>query len=677
MSIYLEKFILVFFCLLFFSETIYGEIPTEKDTAKIRLLPEIIVSEKFQRSEIRSTTPLQILSAKKIENLNVLQVSDAIKYFSGVNVKDYGGIGGLKTVSVRSFGAEHTAVSYDGITLTDCQTGQIDLGRFSLDNVDMLSLNNGQGDNIFLPARFFASSSVLNIRTLEPSFGEKEKLKGKISLKTGSFGLINTSLLLETKINRNVSATFGGEWLSANGEYPYRVTYGTQEGDSSSIETRKNTDVATLRLEGTIYANFAWGGSGYLKSYYYSSERGLPGAVIYYMNENTNHQRSNDRTFFTQAHFEKKISPLWSFQTNAKYHNGFLHYLDPNYNNSDGKIDNTYLQEEYYISASLLFKAFEKLSFSFSTDYSLNTLEANLPNFAYPKRNTVLTVFNAKYASNQWLATAGCLGTLVNGSVKNGETTENQQHISPFFSFAVKPFESHDFRFRCFYKNNFRLPTFNDLYYSYVGNRNLKPENAQQFNAGITWNFSTEKLSLFSVTLDAYHNEITNKIVAFPNKDLFNWTMKNCGKVSVDGLDLTAESGISIVKNIGLVIGASYTYQRALNITNPNEDDYKHQIPYTPRISGSGKAALEMPWFNLSYSFIWSGHRYSLFQNYASNRLPGFADHNLLLSRNFKTSRTSYSLQLELNNFLDKNYEIVRGFPMPGRSLRATVAVKF
>jgi hypothetical protein len=106
----------------------------------------------------------------------------------------------------------------------------------------------------FSSARFFASSSVLNIRTLEPSFGEKEKLKGKISLKTGSFGLINTSLLLETKINRNVSATFGGEWLSANGEYPYRVTYGTQEGDSSSIETRKNTDVATLRLEGTIYA---------------------------------------------------------------------------------------------------------------------------------------------------------------------------------------------------------------------------------------------------------------------------------------------------------------------------------------------------------------------------------------------------------------------------------------
>jgi len=677
MSRHLGKFTVIFCCLSLFSTTSYGEIPTEKDTTKIYSLPEIIVSEKYQQSEVRSITPMQILSARKIENLNALQVSDAIKYFSGVNVKDYGGIGGLKTVSVRSFGAEHTAVSYDGITLTDCQTGQIDLGRFSLDNVDMLSLNNGQSDNIFLPARLFASSSVLNIRTLEPSFEEKEKLKGKIALKAGSFGLFNPSLLLETKINRNFSAIMSGEWLSANGEYPYRLTYGTQKGDSSSTETRKNTDVATLRLEGTIYANFAQNESAYLKMYYYESRRGLPGAVIYYLDENTNHQRSNDRTFFSQAHFEKHFSPLWSFQTNVKYHNGYLHYMDPSYNNSDGKIDNIYLQEEYYFSASLLFKAFEKLSFSVSTDYSLNKMEANLQDFAYPKRNTVLSVFNAKYVSNQWLATAGCLGTIVKESVKKGETPENRQHVSPFLSFAIQPFEPYDFRFRCFYKNNFRLPTFNDLYYTYVGNRNLKPENAQQFNAGITYNFSTERISLFSVTLDAYHNQITDKIVAFPNKDLFNWTMKNCGKVSVDGLDLTAESGISLIKNIGVVLGASYTYQRALNVTDPNEDDYKHQIPYTPRISGSGKAALEMPWFNLSYSFIWSGHRYSLFQNYASNRLPGYADHNLSLSRNFKTSRTSYSLQLEINNFLNKNYEIVRGFPMPGRSFRTIVAIKF
>jgi hypothetical protein len=93
-------------------------------------LPEVVITEKYDDREIRSSAPLQILTKQTLQNLNVLQVSDAVKFFSGVNVKDYGGIGGLKTVSVRSLGAAHTSVSYNGIPLSDAQTGQIDIGNF-------------------------------------------------------------------------------------------------------------------------------------------------------------------------------------------------------------------------------------------------------------------------------------------------------------------------------------------------------------------------------------------------------------------------------------------------------------------------------------------------------------------------------------------------------------------
>ena len=62
--------------------------------------------------------------------------------FAGANVKDYGGIGGLKTVSVRNIGAAHTAVSYDGVVVSNSQAGQIDIGRFSLDNVSTLFFSN-------------------------------------------------------------------------------------------------------------------------------------------------------------------------------------------------------------------------------------------------------------------------------------------------------------------------------------------------------------------------------------------------------------------------------------------------------------------------------------------------------------------------------------------------------
>ena len=190
------KTIYAVLCCLLLSTSLFAQ-KQKVDTTHIYSIPEITVSDPYQTREVRSTTPEQIFSKEELKNLHALQVSDAIKHFAGVTVKDYGGIGGLKTVSIRSLGAQHTAVAYDGITISDCQTGQIDIGRFSLNNVDRLSLHNGQGDNIFQPARTFASAGLLNIQTPTPYFSAHKQTNIAAEFKTGSWGLVNPSLLLE------------------------------------------------------------------------------------------------------------------------------------------------------------------------------------------------------------------------------------------------------------------------------------------------------------------------------------------------------------------------------------------------------------------------------------------------------------------------------------------------
>ena len=80
-------------------------------------LPEVTVMDSHRLREVRSVAPVQSLSREELENLHALQLSDAVKRFSGVTVKDYGGVGGLKTVSVRSLGAQHTVIGYDGIAI--------------------------------------------------------------------------------------------------------------------------------------------------------------------------------------------------------------------------------------------------------------------------------------------------------------------------------------------------------------------------------------------------------------------------------------------------------------------------------------------------------------------------------------------------------------------------------
>ncbi len=653
--------------------SVHGVSAAVLDTTQVYDIPEVDVVENYSHNEVRATAPLQIISRKNIEALHVLQISDAVKHLSGVTVKDYGGIGGLKTVSVRSLGAAHTAVSIDGITISDVQSGQVDIGRFSLENVDMLALSNGQSDQIFQPARQFASAAVLNIRTKAPVFSTSW-WQGDVSLKGGSFGMVNPAANFAFCLHPQVSLTASAEWLGANGQYPYPLNYGTAGVDSTSTEVRQNTDVQNLRAEVSLYSTFAESSKLHFKTYYYQSERGLPGATIFYNTLNFSSQRTWDRTFFTQLNYQTDLGQNVQFQTNAKYHRGYMLYLDPTALNLAGKEEYEYSQQEYYLSASALYRAFSCLSFSLSTDGIVNTLDAAQGNIASPMRYSWLTALAAKYVHPQVQATASVLATVVSDKVTSGNVGNNHRRFSPYVGVSTTPFDEVDLRFRAFYKHIFRLPTFNDLYYGAVGNADLLPETTQQFNIGATYMTRWgDAVPQFSLTLDAYHNDVKNKIVAYPTKNIFMWTMLNYGKVAINGLDFTGDVLLSPTDKLNIMLGATYTYMCALNVTDNTLRDYGHQIPYTPRISGSGRAALETPWCKLSYTMLWSGHRYCASQNYAENRVEGYVDHSIALGHDFKIRKQTLSARIECLNIMNENYAEVRSFPMPGRSWRARV----
>lgn len=260
--------------------------------------------------------------------------------------------------------------------------------------------------------------------------------------------------------------------------------------------------------------------------------------------------------------------------------------------------------------------------------------------------------------------------------------SNNHRKLTPYVSASFKPFSSEEFRIRFFYKNIFRLPNFNDLYYGEVGNIDLRPENTRQYNIGVTYNRAiSEFLPYLSVTIDAYYNKVSDKIIATPTKDIFVWSMTNLGKVEIKGVDVTGNIVLQPMEKLRINLSGNYTYQRALDVTDPvNEPQkrtYKHQIAYTPRVSGSGQAGIETPWINFSYALLFSGKRYTQGENISTNRLDGYSDHSLSASRDFKIRNINTSLSLEVLNLLDKNYEIIKNFPMPGRSVRATLKVTY
>jgi len=283
---------------------IHSPIYAQYNTDSLQQLPEIIVTAKSSREII----PAQKLSGEELKGLSSLSVADAIRYFSGVQIKDYGGIGGLKTIDIRSMGTNHMGVFYDGIQLGNAQNGQIDLGKLSLDNIESITLYNGQKSEIFQPAKDFGSSGSIYLRTRYPRFkaGKQHNLRGIV--RTGSFGLLNPSLLWEQKITPSLAGSFNAEWVHAGGEYEYRykrVHPITKETVYDTTAIRQNGDVDAWRLETGLHG-FIPGGNWILKSYFYTSERGIPGAIV--NNVWKRSQRQWDRNFFTQGTFQKSVS---------------------------------------------------------------------------------------------------------------------------------------------------------------------------------------------------------------------------------------------------------------------------------------------------------------------------------------------------------------------------------
>lgn len=630
-------------------------------TGKVHQLQGVTVKGRRTPPSVSAVAPFQQMGKADMERLGALEVADAIRHFSGVSVKDYGGIGGLKTVSVRSLGAQHTAISYDGVAVSDCQSGQVDISRFSLDNVSQLTLSIGQSDDIYQTAKMFASAGGLSIETGRPDFTDRSSHLFA-NLKAGSFGLLNPSLLYSQKLGNRFSLSAYGDYLRADGSYPFRLKNGSNWIDSK----RNNSDIETYRAELNVFTKFSERQDLNAKLYLFDSERGLPGGVIY--DNPYAAERLYDRNYFAQLNYENRFSEQWKLRASGKFNYSWNRDFN---DQSSGITDDRFRQTETYLSATMWGEPIEGLSFSLAQDVAYNDLSTTLRNNQYPERFTSLTALAARYKSNHFSATASLLNTFITENVKTGTAADDRKRLSPAVSLSWKPFDI-GLRFRASYKDIFRVPTFNDLYYLQIGNSSLKPESTRQFNLGTTWSGdSFPWTDYLSLSADVYYNRVKDKIVAVPT--MFIWKMMNVGEVETIGLDVNLATEFSLTERVKLYLTGTYNFMQAEDVTDETSKIWRNQITYTPKHSGSGSCTLETPWVNVTYNLTTVSERYRLAQNSSDNRIEPYTDQGISISRRFKWNKHALRVQLDALNLGNKNYEIVRFYPMPGRNYKITI----
>lgn len=631
-----------------------------------------------RREEI---VPSQRLGGRRLEALSSFSVADAMRYFSGVQIKDYGGVGGLKTVDIRSMGTNHMGVFYDGMQLGNAQNGLVDLGRFSLDNVEEIALYNGQKAGIFQAARDYGTSGSVYIRTRRPAFAEGRRRNLRVTLRGGSFGRISPSLTWEQRWSRRVTSSVSADYTGASGRYRFRyrrvLPSGAVAWDTTAV--RQNGDLRSWRAEASVFGNTD-DGTWDAKVYCYDSERGIPGAIV---NNVWKHaQRQWDRNFFVQGRWTRHVSERYRFRLSGRYADDRMRYLNPD--TTLMYLDNRFGQRELYLSTAHCVALLPGWEVNVAADYQYNSLDASLANFARPLRHTLLFAVASQYEWRRLRVMASLLGT--NVWDRAGGAGGCASRWTPALYLSYRPLEGcPDLSLRAFYKGIFRLPTFNDLYYTEVGNAMLRPESTRQWNVGFMYSRDRNGAFLGHVELkgDAYFCAVDDKIVAIPKgSGQYRWMMMNVGRVRIAGVEAVAETAVRWRRDWSLVLCLNYTWQRAADRSDPSDDDpyygtYGGQIAYIPRHSGSVAGSLVWRDVGVNYSFIYVGERYHTSANIRENYEQPWYTHDISATYRVALGRCELSFAVECNNVFDQQYEVVSNYPMPGRNWNGVLKVGF
>jgi len=482
-------------------------------------------------------------------------------------------------------------------------------------------------------------------------------------------------------LSETVSSSLSAGFLTASGKYKFhyerRYPNGQTAWDTTAV--RNNGDIHAERIEANIFGRLNQG-SWQLKAYLYNSARGIPGAIV--NNVWRRGERQQDLNTFVQAAFDKNIGEGFSTRWLAKYAYYNTHYV--NKDTTQLPVDNRYKQQEIYLSTANVLELLPNWSASLSYDFKWNKLNADTYNFAFPTRVSNLVSLATAVDYKHLKAQGSIVATFINdrthrrGELAGMDSKNSLSKLTPALFVNIYPFQGTFFSMRAYVKKSFRMPTFNDLYYTDMGNANLVPESALQYDIGFALNkhFESGIIRHAEMHFDAYYNTIHDKIVAYPKGQQFRWTMLNLGKVHIKGIDVEAEADFQIGKDLVATARAQYTYQDARDVTDPNDSYYRHQIPYIPWHSGSAIIGLSYKNWDLNYSFIYAGERYDEQENIIYNHMEPWYTSDLSLGYKLGFKDYLFKIKLDVNNVLDQDYEVITNYPMPGRNFALTLSAE-
>jgi len=596
------------------------------------------------------------LTKKEIDILQADDLGDLLQKIPGVNVKSYGGLGGLKNISIRGLGSQHTQFVIDGFTLQNSQTGQVNLGQIQLDNVESVLVQRGGSSEISIPVSAQLSGNAVLINSAQAA-KMNQKFQVRVSSRIGSFGQIENHILAKIRAGKwHFGTTL--KHRQAAGDYNYSF-----ENYNTTIRgVRENNDYEDLNLGFSTHFN----GTKGLKFNFYlqhlQARQGLPGAVILY-NDFSNQRLSNQQTI-AKSDIQGKWKKL-NYRFYADFSRDSLRYIDPSFLNHDGELRSSFVTNAIQPGATFSRRMKKIINLDFGTEMRYSELHSQESLTAKPNRLQSSSFLKSTFSLSKTSVIAQLGMQYINEKNHLGESANSVFRLNPFVEFRRKL--GNHYSINLYYRNTFRMPNFNELYYNNIGNKALKPEDAHQIAFGNSFTFIDNKSIYFGLQINGYYHFVDNMILAIPTKNLFVWSFQNIGKNEIIGSDAILSFSYKWNEKWNTNLNANYAFQHSVDVSNENSPTYRHQIAYVPQHVINADWTLNFKQLGLRFSTFYNSKRYSLNENIVANEIPSFATFDAALFSAFDFAKKHHlRIQFTVKNITNQQYSFVRNFVMPG-----------
>ncbi|MFH1049493.1 MAG: TonB-dependent receptor [bacterium] len=637
------KYIIILAIVLNISSIIFS-----KEDTLSTALPDIrVTADRILSEQSLKYNSYNIISKAEITQKNPWQTYEILNSVPGIFINDYGGLGGLKTISMRGTSSSQSLLMIDGMRFNSSQSAVADLSIIPVSIFDELEVVRGGSSAIFGGN---AIGGVVNIRT-----SDFDKNKFSLSLNAGSFDeyfISAKSIFGNENLNQLVSA----EYKTSEGSYPFL------SGETKKKYYRNNSDFTMYSATSlTRYKFGTWNLSNRMMLNF--SDRNIPGPFIENIENNTLSPKLTDKSALFLISAVNKLNHSSSLFMGINANINSYKYTDENfYGNGYPEFKSEFTNKDLMLNVKYN-SIFSIFNYSLGIETGYSNLTGNQLDYSVDENvDRYLIAISGKIESELSIKPIGDID--YSFGVRYDSYSDAGNALSAFFG-LLYDFQRIPLQVKGQVSNNFRPPSFNEMYYLNFGNKDLKPEKSLSFNLGMTYN----PFNFINFQVDGFYINTDDRIVSVP-KSQASWSAENISEVTSNGLEFSSD--MNFFKNL-LNLNLSYTFQDVRN-TAIDDNNYKKLIVYMPQEILSASMILKYAGIYFGTTLRYSGHYFSLPDNSYESMMNGYSIIDVFISYNMKLSNIEMNLRAECKNLLDEQYSIIVNYPMPGRLFRVGVS---